>query len=182
MNVVFLGPPGAGKGTQAERFAADRSIPHISTGAILRQAVADGTELGRKADEFMRSGALVPDDLMAGVVSERLAADDCARGFLLDGFPRTVPQAELLAGRGIRLDHVVLIDVPTDEVERRLMGRGRSDDSPETVRNRIATYNRQTEPLIAYYLERSLLRRIDGTGTVDEVFTRLGRAVSGTSA
>ena len=179
MNVVFLGPPGAGKGTQAERFAAERDIPHISTGAILRQAVADRTALGLQAQEYMQAGGLVPDELMAGVVSERLSQGDCAGGFLLDGFPRTVPQAELLGARGVEISHVVLIDVPTDEVERRLMGRGRSDDTPETVRARIATYLRQTEPLVAFYQERELLRRVDGIGTVNEVFERLTRVVAG---
>jgi len=179
MKVVFLGPPGAGKGTQAERFAAARGIPHISTGAMLRDAVAAGTELGRKAQEFMESGALVPDEVMAGVVSERLAAADCAAGFLLDGFPRTLPQAELLAGRGVGLDHVVLFDVPAAEVERRLMGRGRSDDTPETVRTRIETYTRQTEPLVAHYRGRGVLRAVDGVGSVDEVYGRLEEAVGG---
>lgn len=179
MRVVFLGPPGAGKGTQAERFAALRAVPHISTGEILRQAVAEGSELGRKAQSFMDSGALVPDELMAGVVSARLGRADCARGFLLDGFPRTVPQAELLDERGIELDHVVQIDVPSEEVVQRLMGRGRGDDTPETVRNRIATYERQTQPLVDHYAARGLLRRVDGLGSVDEVFDRIGAAVDG---
>lgn len=181
MNVVFLGPPGAGKGTQAERFASERGIPHISTGAILRAAVAAETALGLQAKTYMSSGRLVPDELMAGVVSERLAEPDCASGFLLDGFPRTVPQAELLAQRGVGLDHVILIDVPTEEVVQRLMGRGRSDDTPETVRTRIDTYARQTEPLIAYYEERDALRRVDGTGSIDAVFERLTQVVNGAS-
>lgn len=179
MKVVFLGPPGAGKGTQAERFAVARGVPHISTGEMLRGAVAAGTELGNQVQQYMATGALVPDDVMAGVVSERLAADDCSAGFLLDGFPRTLPQAELLEDKGVALDHVVLIDVLAEEVERRLMGRGRSDDTPETVRKRIATYMRQTEPLVNHYRALGLLRSVPGVGSIDEVAARLESAVGG---
>ena len=179
MNVVFLGPPGAGKGTQADRFSLEQGIPHISTGDMLRAAVTAGTEVGLAAKEYMDSGGLVPDEVMAGVLSERLADGDCTRGFLLDGFPRTVPQAELLTARGIVLDHVAHFDVPADEIARRLTGRGRADDIPATVQKRIATYERQTAPLIAYYEDRDLLRHVPGVGSVDEVYARLTEAVGG---
>ena len=181
MNLVFLGPPGAGKGTQAARYASAQRIPHISTGQILREAVAAGTALGREAKGYLDSGTLVPDEVITAVVSERLGGRDCKGGFLLDGFPRTVPQAELLERRlgemECPLDAVVLFDVPADELERRMLGRGRDDDTPETVRRRLAVYAHQTEPLMGWYRGRGLLREVDGTGTPDQVFDRLSYVV-----
>ena len=174
--VVFLGPPGAGKGTQAKRFAAARGIPHISTGEILRKAVADGTPLGLRAKTHLDAGTLVPDEVIGEVVSERLAKDDCGGGFLLDGFPRTLPQAKRLGeslGAAHALTHVVSFRVPGEELVRRMIARGRSDDTPDTVKKRLEVYDRQTKPLLDWYRDRRVLVEIDGTGTPDEVYARV---------
>lgn len=185
MRVVFLGPPGAGKGTQAKGFATDRGIPHVSTGDMLRAAVAAGTPLGQRAKEIIEAGELVPDDVMAGIVSDRVREADAEAGFALDGFPRTVAQAELLdadlSGRGLALDHVLLIEVETEEVVRRLLARagGRADDNPEVIRNRMGVYERSTMPLVAFYESRGLLRRVDGLGSVEDVAARLAAAAGG---
>lgn len=183
MRVVFLGPPGAGKGTQAARFAAEHGIPHVSTGDMLRAARRAGTPIGLEAKRYMDAGKLVPDEVIAGVVRERLAADDCSDGYLLDGFPRTVPQAQLLepllAEQDSGLDHVVYFDVPEQELVDRLSqrvgpdGRRRADDDPEVVRNRLRVYEAETSPLVGWYEERGLLRRIDGVGAVEGVYERL---------
>lgn len=177
MRVVFLGPPGAGKGTQAQRFAADRRIPHLSTGDMLRKAVAEGTDVGRRAAPILAKGALVPDDVMWGVVSARLDQADCAAGFLLDGFPRTVVQATTLesklATKHAPLRCAISIDVPEDELVKRMLARGRADDTPDTVRTRLHVYEKQTAPLKDWYRGKGLLRPIDGTGTPDEVYARL---------
>ena len=179
MNFVFLGPPGAGKGTQAARLCAANGIPHISTGDMLRGAVAAGTEIGQVAKGYLDRGALVPDQVIADVVADRLRQEDCARGFLLDGFPRTLPQAELLetalGGLGRSLDHVLLLDVPEDELRRRLTSRdeGRSDDAPEVIAHRLEVYATQTAPLRQYYAERGLLRAVDGVGSIDQVTERV---------
>lgn len=179
MNFVFLGPPGAGKGTQAARLCAAHSIPHISTGDMLRGAVAAGTAVGEVAKSYLDRGALVPDQVIADVVAERLTHEDCAGGFLLDGFPRTLPQAELLGdalvGLTRSLDHVLLLDVPEDELQRRLTSRneGRSDDAPEVIAHRLEVYAQQTAPLKGYYAERGLLRTVNGLGTIDDVTERV---------
>jgi adenylate kinase len=184
VNVVFLGPPGSGKGTQAARIATELRVPHVSTGEMLRQAVEGGSELGGRVKGILASGMLVPDDVMAGVVRERLGASDCAGGFLLDGYPRTLPQGELLDGllaaSGRAVDHVVFLDVPADELVRRLLGRGRSDDSVETIERRLREYESKTFPLRDRYAERGLLRRIDGTGDPDQVLERLRAALGWT--
>ncbi len=183
-NVVFLGPPGAGKGTQAIRFAEARGIPHVSTGDMLRAAVAAGSELGRQVQEIMDGGRLVPDDVIAAVVAARLREDDCAVGFVLDGFPRTVVQAEVLeaelASRSLALDHVVQLEVEDAELTRRMLARsqGRADDTPEVIQQRLEVYASQTAPLISYYGGKGLLRRVDGLGTVDEIAERTAAAVS----
>ena len=185
MNVVFLGPPGSGKGTQAARIAAELRVPHVSTGDMLRQAVESGSELGGRVKGILESGMLVPDDVMAGVVRERLAAPDCAGGFLLDGYPRTLPQGELLdallAGSGRKLDHVAFLDVPAEELIRRLLARGRSDDTVATIERRLQEYESKTFPLRDRYAQRGLLRRIEGTGDPDQVFARM-RAALGSPA
>jgi len=171
--VVLLGPPGAGKGTQGQVLCEHLGVPAISTGDMLREAVADGSELGGKVQGIMASGALVDDATMAEVVRERLAKPDALKGFLLDGYPRTLPQAETLAGilreAGRDLDAVLLVDVPEDELVRRALLRGRGDDKEEVIRERLRVYREKTEPLIGYYRERGLLREIDGNRPVEEV-------------
>jgi adenylate kinase len=213
MRLVFLGPPGAGKGTQAVRLAVELGVPHVSTGDILRAAAASGTELGNKVRGYMEAGELVPDDVMNDVVAERLQESDCAKGFLLDGYPRTKPQAEALDGilgpSGRELSAVVYVDVPDEELIQRLTGRRtcpecggiyhvstlpegagdtcpkckvaltqRADDMPETVANRLVVYRKATAPLVDYYEERGLLRRVDGVGTPDEVSRRIGDVIA----
>jgi adenylate kinase len=175
--MVLLGPPGAGKGTQAEVLGRRLGIPAISTGDLLREAVAAGTELGRRVESIMSTGSLVDDATMAEVVRERLAREDAARGFLLDGYPRTLPQAETLAGilgeLGRGLDAVLLVDVPEEELVRRTLARGRADDREEVVRERLRVYREKTAPLIGYYRQRGLLREIDGDRPIAEVSVRL---------
>jgi adenylate kinase len=180
--VVFLGPPGSGKGTQASALARELGIPAISTGDMLREAVANGSELGRRVRRIMESGELVGDDLMAEVVSERLDQSDTGRGFLLDGYPRTASQAEtlrgILADDASTLDHVVFIDVPEEELVRRATLRSRgADDKEEVVRERLRVYREKTEPLVDYYRGEGLLREIDGNRPVDEVRRSILRAI-----
>lgn len=179
MRIVMLGPPGAGKGTQAVRIAESVGVPHVATGDMLREAVAAGTKLGRQAQEIMSRGDLVPDDLVIAMLMERISRDDAMAGFILDGFPRTVGQAEALEDRmgtdGI--DHVVSLDVPEDELVERMLSRGRSDDTEDTVRNRLVVYRAQTEPLVGYFSGRGILRSIDGYQTPDGVFDTIMAAV-----
>ncbi len=171
--VVLLGPPGAGKGTQAQVLCERLGVPHISTGDMLRDAVKEGSELGNKVQGIMASGALVDDATMADVVRDRLAKPDARRGFLLDGYPRTLPQAETLAGilrdAGQDLGAVLLVDVPEEELVRRTLLRGRGDDKEEVIRERLRVYREKTAPLIGYYRERGLLREIDGNRPVEDV-------------
>ena len=178
--IVLLGPPGSGKGTQAERLR-DRDWVPLSTGDLLREARAQGTELGRKAAEYMDRGDLVPDDLILAALRDELDGRD-EESIVLDGFPRTVAQADGLAdaleARGRALDAVVQIDVPDDVVAERISGRGRDDDDPETVRERLKVYHEETEPLIAYYQDRGQLRRVDGDGDLDAIAQEIGRALA----
>jgi adenylate kinase len=213
LNLVLLGPPGSGKGTQGERLQEDLRLPYYATGDILRAAVKDETELGRTAKEFMDRGDLVPDDVIVGVIAERINSPEARDGFILDGFPRTMPQAEALdakleeLGRGVTA--VLLIDVPDEEVVRRLGGRRtceqnghvfhvefnpperdgvcdldgselivRDDDKPEVIHNRLGQYHAKTEPLVDYYDQRSLLRRIDGSAPPDEVTEEVRRTLA----
>lgn len=181
MQLVFFGPPGAGKGTQAQKIVAEFGIPQISTGDILRAAVSSGSPLGLKAGPLMASGQLVPDELVIGIVEERIARPDCAKGFLLDGFPRTIPQAEALqkvldkAGKGI--EHVISLEVPDATIHERMKGRGRADDSPETVQKRLDEFRRLTAPLKDYYQQRGLLRPINGVGSLDEIYAGIRKAI-----
>jgi adenylate kinase len=175
--VVLLGPPGAGKGTQGILLSKHLGIPAISTGDMLREAVAEGSALGNKVQGIMASGALVDDALMADVVRDRLAKADAGRGFLLDGYPRTLPQAETLAGilrdATQELDAVLLVDVPEDELVRRALLRGRADDQESVIRERLRVYREKTAPLIGYYRERGLLREIDGNRPVEDVTSEI---------
>jgi adenylate kinase len=208
MRIVFLGPPGVGKGTQADLIAAKFKHPKISTGDILREAVRTQTRLGLEAKSFMDQGKLVPDSVVVGIVKEKLGRPECAAGFLLDGFPRTVPQAEelqsMLDGQGRRLDRVVNFVIAREEVVRRLSGRRscpscqatyhvefappkqdavcdrcgtgliqRTDDRRETVERRLAVYDEQTAPLIAYYTRQGLLSDVDASGSIEAVQKRL---------
>lgn len=179
--IVFLGPPGAGKGTQAQRLAGALGVPHVSTGDMLRAAAASGSDFGRRVKTILDSGGLVSDEVMEGVVAGRLRAPDCARGFLLDGYPRTVPQAFFLAGvvagTGAVTDHACLIDVPREVLIERMLRRARGpDDTLEVITRRIDDYGVKTAPLVDFYAARGLLRRIDGVGTMDEVYARLAAA------
>ena len=181
MRLILLGPPGAGKGTQGHRLHEAHGIPEISTGDILRAAVRDETSLGLEAKAYMDRGALVPDEVIIGIARERLAESDTTAGFILDGFPRTVAQAEaldrMLQESDRPLDHVISIEVPEDELRQRLASRreieGRDDDSDEAIRHRLEVYERQTAPLIDYYRQTGLLRPVPGVGTVDDIAQRI---------
>jgi adenylate kinase len=208
LNLILLGPPGSGKGTQGERLQEDFRLPYYATGDILRAAVRDGTELGKEAKEYMDRGDLVPDEVIVGVIAERVASPEAADGFILDGFPRTIPQAEALEAKMGELDREVtagvLFEVSDEEVIRRLGGRRtcvknghvfhvefdppknedvcdvcgarlevREDDKPEVIRHRLEQYQEKTEPLIAYYEGRGVLKRVDGSLAPDEVSDRI---------
>ncbi len=213
MNLILLGPPGSGKGTQAKMLVEKYDIPQISSGDILRAAVKEGSPMGLKAKEYMDKGKLVPDDVVIGIIEERLKKDDCKKGFILDGFPRTLAQAEalkrLLAKKEIKLDAVISIDVDEEEVIRRLTGRRtckncgamyhiifsppkkegicdkcggelyqRDDDKEETIRARLKIYKEQTAPLIEYYKMEGLLKEVQGTGEIKEIFNRIESILS----
>jgi adenylate kinase len=181
LRLVVLGPPGAGKGTQAVKLAKHFACADVATGDIFRANVAEGTELGRAAQEYMDRGDLVPDDVVIAMVMERLAADDCTAGFVLDGFPRTVNQAEALdrrlAGLGTPLEAALSFDVTEDELLRRLAGRAaaqhRADDAEQTIRHRLEVFAIKTRPLIDYYRHRRLLTMVDGVGRVEDVTGRI---------
>lgn len=185
MICIFIGPPGAGKGTQAKRVMERYGILQISTGDILREAVKKQTTLGLEAKSYMDRGDLVPDEVVIGIIEERIQEEDCANGFLLDGFPRTIKQAEaldrLLQKMGKSIDAVVNIEVPEEELTKRLLSRaeaeGRSDDNPESIRNRLAVFREKTQPLIEYYRTTGKLRSIDGVGTVEQVAERVNQAL-----
>ena len=177
--LIVFGRQGAGKGTQAVRLAGHYGIPHISTGDMLRSAAAEGTPLGLEAKKLMDAGDLVPDDVMEGIVTERLAKPDAEPGWLLDGYPRTLGQVEAL-GRNVGEDFVDLavnLDVPVDVVTGRMVARGREDDTEDAIRRRLELYEEQTAPLLAWFAERDLLVEVDGVGTEDEVVARLVAAV-----
>lgn len=179
--IVFLGAPGSGKGTQAQILAARLHVPAISTGDMLRGAVAAGSELGQRVSGILASGGLVDDATMADVVRDRLAHADAAAGFILDGYPRTLPQAETLRGiledQQDSLSAVVLIEVDDEKLVERALGRGRADDRVEVIRERLRHYREQTVPLIGYYRRLGLLREIDGNLSVDAVTTALLQAI-----
>ncbi len=173
LRAVMLGPPGSGKGTQAALISERFGVPAISTGDMLRQAVADGSPLGRRVKEILDAGGLVDDATMADVIERRLAAADAANGFLLDGYPRTIGQSHTLDGilerRSQRLDVVILIEVPERELIRRTLARQRDDDTEEVISNRLRVYQEQTAPLVDHYRERGLLRAVDGDQKIPRV-------------
>jgi adenylate kinase len=181
MRIVLLGPPGSGKGTQAALLVERLGVPHISTGALLRNAAKRGTELGLKAKALTDKGELVPDDIISDMIEERLSRADVANGFILDGYPRNLAQAKsldaLLERMGQPVDEAILIDLDAERIIRRIAKRakeeGRADDTEETVRNRLQVYAQQTEPVADYYAERGLLTKVLGEGGVDEIFQRL---------
>lgn len=205
MKIIMLGAPGAGKGTQAKKIAAKYGIPHVSTGDIFRSNIKEGTELGKKAKSYMDAGNLVPDEITIGMLLERIHQEDCKNGYVLDGFPRTIPQAQSLTGalkeRGEAIDFAVNVDVPDENIINRMSGRRaclscgatyhivynapkkegicdacgqklvlRDDDRPETVKNRLDVYHRQTQPLIDYYKAEGVLAQVDGTQDMEAVF------------
>lgn len=183
-NVILFGPPGAGKGTQAAKLRDLLSVPHISTGDMFRYHMKSNTELGCIAKSYTEKGQLVPDDITIAMVKERLSRDDVKGGFLLDGFPRSVPQAKaldtMLKEINVKLDHVINISVADDEIRTRLAKRatieGRADDAdPKVIQNRIDTYKSQSEPCLTFYRPMNLVRDIDGIGSIDDVFTRISR-------
>jgi adenylate kinase len=175
VRLLLVGPPGAGKGTQAERLAEELDVPHISTGDLFRANLSQETPLGLEAKRYMDAGDLVPDAVTVEMVRDRLTNDDAAKGFMLDGFPRTRAQAtalaDLLTDRGEQLDAVVEFQVPEEELVKRLLGRGRSDDTEDVIRNRQQVYREETAPLLEYYADR--LVSIDATGSVDEITERV---------
>jgi adenylate kinase len=181
LDLLLLGPPGAGKGTQAKRISANRGIPQIATGDMLRAAMANGTELGQRVKPIYDRGDLVPDDLMIEIIRERLSEEDTSAGFILDGFPRTIPQAEaldaMLQELGRRISCVLEFQLEPDEAFKRLVGRGeeeqRTDDQPETIRHRLRVHAEQAEQLIAYYLAQGVLVGIDAGRSVDAVYAEV---------
>ncbi len=205
MKIIMLGAPGAGKGTQAKKIAAKYNIPHISTGDIFRANIKNGTELGNKAKTYMDQGLLVPDELVVDLVVDRVKQEDCANGYVLDGFPRTIPQAEALdkalAAIGEKMDYAIDVNVPDENIVHRMSGRRacvgcgatyhleyaptktegicdacgkelilRDDDKPETVKKRLGVYHEQTQPLIDYYTNAGILKTVDGTVDINDVF------------
>lgn len=208
MKIIMLGAPGAGKGTQAKMIAAKYSVPHVSTGDIFRANIKNGTELGKEAKQYMDKGLLVPDELTVRILLDRVAQEDCANGYVLDGFPRTIPQAEVLENAlnelGDKIDFAIDVDVPDENIIRRMSGRRaclscgatyhiehippkkegvcdtcgselvlRDDDKPETVKNRLDVYHKQTQPLIDFYSEKGVLKTVDGTLPMDDVFAAI---------
>ena len=173
MNIILFGPPGCGKGTQATNIRESLKIPHLSTGDMLREAVSSGSDVGKQAKQIMEDGGLVSDEIVISIIKEKIASKDCTQGFILDGFPRTINQAEgldLILENSQKIQFVLSIKVDEDNILKRLLERGRSDDKPEIIKKRFYTYNTQTEPLISFYEKRKVLFSIDGTQKIDKVY------------
>jgi len=183
--VLILGAPGSGKGTQGKILAERLAVPKITTGDLLRAAMKEGTPLGLEAKKFYDDGKLVPDSIILGMIKEQLDRPEAKNGAILDGFPRTAAQAELvdktLGQRGQRLNHILLLDVTEDELVRRMSARaqveGRADDTPEAIATRLQVYQRDTAPLIAHYAQRGIVHRVPGTGTVDQIAGDIKRII-----
>ena len=190
MNIILLGPPGAGKGTQAKVLEKAHGIVQLSTGDMLRAAANSGSELGRQAQAVMDAGNLMPDDIMIQIISERIAQPDCANGFILDGFPRTTAQADalenMLSDKGLKLDFVIEIavedEILIDRIDNRVAqmpeAERRSDDNAETLRKRLGVYHEQTAPILPYYQERNMLKQVDGMLSIEQVTNQIEQAVS----
>jgi len=190
MNLILFGPPGAGKGTQAKILQEEWGLPQLSTGDMLRAAIAAGTELGRRCKAIMDRGDLVPDDVVVGIIAERLDKSDCAKGAVFDGFPRTIPQAEaldrMLAGRGSKIDAVIELKVDDEAMVGRMEtrvkenpGAARADDTPETLRNRLSVYRKNTAPLLDYYRAQGKLSSVDGMAPIPQVAGEIAAILTG---
>lgn len=185
MFILILGAPGSGKGTQGKLLAERLGLPKITTGDLIRSAMKDGTPLGLEAKKFYDDGKLVPDGIILGMIKEQLDRPEATEGAILDGFPRTAAQAELvdktLAQRGQRLNHILLLDVTEDELVRRMSRRaqleGRADDTPDAIKTRLQVYQRDTAPLIAHYGQRGIVHRVPGTGSVDQISEEIKRVI-----
>lgn len=184
MNLILFGPPGAGKGTQAKNIAEHYNIPHLSTGNIFRHNIKNETDLGRKVKSILDEGNLVPDEITVALVVDELTKPEYENGYILDGFPRTVPQAEALTAflqsNESKIDSFITLQVPEQELVDRILSRaeGRSDDTPEKVKNRLSVYKKETEPVLNYYKEKGVVQVIDGVGTVKEIFERIKSALN----
>jgi len=180
VNIILFGPPGSGKGTQAKNICESLILPHLSTGDMLRHAVESGSDIGMKAKAIMESGGLVSDEIVLSIVKERMALKDCTNGFVLDGFPRTVNQArglDTLLEDNQKIQYVIRIKVDEEDIIKRLIDRGRSDDKPEIIKNRFKSYNSQTQPLIPFYEERGLLFNINGMQEIEKVYEDIKKVI-----
>mgnify|MGYP001246158741 CR=1 FL=1 len=180
MNIILFGPPGSGKGTQAINICESLRVPHLSTGDMLREAVTSGSDIGKKAKEIMESGGLVSDEIVLSIVRERIALEDCANGFVLDGFPRTINQAiglDSLLEKNQKIEYVLRIKVDEESIIKRLIDRGRSDDKPEIIKNRFKSYNSLTQPLIPFYEDREILFNINGMQDIEKVFDDIKKVI-----
>jgi len=172
---IFLGPPGAGKGTQAEKLSETFNIPHISTGVMLRDHVENKTELGLIAKEILNKGNLVSDDLVTAMLIERISKPDCTNGAILDGFPRTIGQAESLEIDDLVIKNVILFEVNEEELVKRMLDRGREDDTEESIKVRFEVYKRETSPLVDYYSSKGVLNSVNAFGKIDDIFMKISK-------